>query len=251
MTRVLVLLALLLVVYCNAARGLDAGTPEPEPTPTPTVGTCHGDCNADGEITVDDLIRLVLGIIGMPTECAIDPYPRDDVTAVILAVTSAIEGCQGYHYRLVPPSSISYSSAESGGAVVEEPLSGTFVAVPIDTTFHVFFYFAVRDLDFRSPSFRVVGRPGGTILTLSLGGIEVRPDLFVSIGGLDSLQLLGIGTHAEISCDLSQLPPCPFPPIFHGLPACVALTGEPARDCSNIADGSVPGYSLKLFAVTE
>ena len=152
MKRVLVLTILAFVVQGTVAYGIVGVPADPEPTPTPVVQTCHGDCNADGEITVDDIIRLVRGILREPTSCAIQPFPALDVSAVILAVASAVGGCDAIHYRLVSPSSIVYSSAEPGGTVVEEPLSGTFLAVRLDVTTHMYFFLAVRDLDFTSPS---------------------------------------------------------------------------------------------------
>jgi hypothetical protein len=76
-----------------------APTPTPAPTPTATPGTpCIGDCNGDGEVTVDELIigvSIVLGITPL-SECEqFDADGNGEVTIdeLIAAVNLAGTGC--------------------------------------------------------------------------------------------------------------------------------------------------------------
>jgi len=77
-------------------------TPEPPATDTPTPGctTCPGDCNCDGSITVDELVRAVntgLGLAGV-AECATaDGNGDGEVTVdeMVRAVNGALSGCGG------------------------------------------------------------------------------------------------------------------------------------------------------------
>lgn len=75
-------------------------TPTPTATPTATIdpGPCSGDCNADGEVTIDELLRSVniaLELAGLDSCPSVD---LDDSTAVeinelIVAVNQALLGC--------------------------------------------------------------------------------------------------------------------------------------------------------------
>ncbi|HVM98198.1 MAG TPA: hypothetical protein VMT89_17515 [Candidatus Acidoferrales bacterium] len=83
-------------------------TPSPSPTstttptrtasPTPTIVPCVGDCNGDGEVTIDELILAVSITLGSgkPTPClAADKNGDGDVTIdeLIAAVNRALNGC--------------------------------------------------------------------------------------------------------------------------------------------------------------
>jgi len=81
----------------------------PTVTPTPTGGTmaCVGDCNGDGQVTVDDLIRMVNIALGLTPLC-----PNDEnggclagdancdcaitVDEIIRAVRNALNGCTDF-----------------------------------------------------------------------------------------------------------------------------------------------------------
>lgn len=70
-------------------------TPTPIPTPTPP---CSGDCNGDGEVTVDELIVLVNIALGTQPAAACPPGDRDGdgsvtIDEIVLAVRLALEGC--------------------------------------------------------------------------------------------------------------------------------------------------------------
>ena len=73
-------------------------TPSPTPSPTPTPPACAGDCNQDGSVTVDELIKGVN--IGLGTT-SVDDCPSFDtngdgavtINEVIAAVNHALNGC--------------------------------------------------------------------------------------------------------------------------------------------------------------
>jgi len=76
-----------------------AGTPTP--TPTPPTSTCAGDCNGDGRVTVDELLKLINFnldlIIEPPLECPHGLPDGDvvDITFIIKAVNNALTSCPG------------------------------------------------------------------------------------------------------------------------------------------------------------
>ena len=75
-------------------------TPSPTPTVTSTPHVCIGDCNGDGTVTVDELIRGVDIVLGSQpvTECAsLDTSDNGQVSVdeVIQAVNAALQGCAG------------------------------------------------------------------------------------------------------------------------------------------------------------
>ncbi|MBI3783232.1 MAG: hypothetical protein HY270_07510 [Deltaproteobacteria bacterium] len=73
-------------------------TPTPQGTPTPTRSSCVGDCNEDGDVTVDELIKGVSIAIGNTPvgDCAAVDVDHDGAVTIdelIKAVTSALGGC--------------------------------------------------------------------------------------------------------------------------------------------------------------
>jgi len=84
-------------------------TPTPLPAPSPTAtapsmetGTpalpCHGDCNDDGEVTVDEIVRGVnIALEVLPVDaCSILDADNDGkvtIGEIIAAVNSALNGC--------------------------------------------------------------------------------------------------------------------------------------------------------------
>lgn len=70
--------------------------PEPTPTPTPEVPACAGDCDASGDVTVDEIQKAVSAALGQQAPCdAVDTDGSGTVTVdeIITAVTNALEGC--------------------------------------------------------------------------------------------------------------------------------------------------------------
>jgi hypothetical protein len=70
------------------------------PTPTPTPGPCVGDCNNDGQVTVDEILTLVNIALGTaePSAC-VDGIPSGsqvDITLILQAVNHALDGCGGH-----------------------------------------------------------------------------------------------------------------------------------------------------------
>ena len=66
------------------------------PTPTP-MQSCVGDCDGDGMVTVDEILKMVSIALGAP----VDDCPAGDrdgdgeitVDEVLTAVTNALDGC--------------------------------------------------------------------------------------------------------------------------------------------------------------
>src|SRR4029077_10430811 len=66
--------------------------------PTATIPACVGDCNGDGAVTIDELIRAVTALLDdrPPADCpAIDVNGDQQVTVdeLVRAVTRALNGC--------------------------------------------------------------------------------------------------------------------------------------------------------------
>jgi hypothetical protein len=80
-------------------------TPTPTPTPTPSATptlppVCVGDCNGNGEVTVDDLLSMVnvaLGNAAVSTCAAGDVNHDTEITVdeILAAVNNALRGCGG------------------------------------------------------------------------------------------------------------------------------------------------------------
>jgi len=81
-------------------------TPSSTPTPTPTATAtpteravvCTGDCNGDGEVTVDEIVSavaLALGAAGTPSCEAADGNGDGSITVdeVVAAIAAALQGC--------------------------------------------------------------------------------------------------------------------------------------------------------------
>jgi len=75
-------------------------TPTAPPTPTATAIPCVGDCDGDGEVTVDEVVRAVTLALGGEVEggCAAVDRNRDGevtVDEVLAAVDRVLAGCEG------------------------------------------------------------------------------------------------------------------------------------------------------------
>ncbi len=75
-----------------------APPPTPTPTPTPQVPSCSGDCNGDGSVTIDELVRMVNIALGLRpvTECLAGDENGDEsitIDEIIKAVNRALGGC--------------------------------------------------------------------------------------------------------------------------------------------------------------
>jgi hypothetical protein len=72
------------------------GTPTPTPTPSPAPPACPGDCNGDGVVRVDELVRGVTGVLDGGSACpAFDTNHDGTITIgeLIAAVNAALNGC--------------------------------------------------------------------------------------------------------------------------------------------------------------
>jgi hypothetical protein len=73
-------------------------TAAPPPTPTPPTAPCAGDCNGNGAVTVDEIVKGVNIALGSlpPSACtAADPNGDGDVTVneLVKAVNAALGSC--------------------------------------------------------------------------------------------------------------------------------------------------------------
>ena len=83
-----------------------AATPTPGVTPTRTVDpmACAGDCNGDGSVMIDDLIRMVNIALGNAPICGINGCLAGDATCdceitvddIIRAVQNSLQGCHDF-----------------------------------------------------------------------------------------------------------------------------------------------------------
>jgi hypothetical protein len=80
-------------------------TPSPSPSPTPTMHcggapVCGGDCNGDGQVTVDEILRMVSIALGdMPIPVCLAGDSNGDcliaIDEILQAVNDALTGCSG------------------------------------------------------------------------------------------------------------------------------------------------------------
>lgn len=84
--------------------------PTPTPTSTPSPPRCPGDCDASGEVTVDEIItgvNVALGFVPLPS-CPVFDHDGDGavtVDEILRAVNSALNGCRGERGAVDPEGS--------------------------------------------------------------------------------------------------------------------------------------------------
>jgi len=76
----------------------DGSPTDATPTPSPTPGLCVGDCNHDGQVTVNELIQMVniaLGTADVSMCLAGDANADGEITVneIVAAVNNALNGC--------------------------------------------------------------------------------------------------------------------------------------------------------------
>lgn len=86
--------------------------PSPTPEPSPTIPPCAGDCNADGEVTVDELVlgvSVAIGAITVELCPSLDANGDGEVTIdeLIAAVNEALLGCRPHGGFLMSRHSVS------------------------------------------------------------------------------------------------------------------------------------------------
>jgi hypothetical protein len=107
-------------------------TPPPvsTPTPTPALAPCVGDCNADGQVTVNEIItgvNIALGnalVSACPAMQCNLPNVLVDVTCIEQAVHDALFGCLSWYQGCGPPvvgfdpcpSTVTFCTTEQVGA---------------------------------------------------------------------------------------------------------------------------------------
>jgi hypothetical protein len=76
-------------------------TPLPPPSPSPSAtASCAGDCNDDGQVTVDEILTTVDIALGntLPSECEPGDANHDGqitINEILTAVDNALNGCPG------------------------------------------------------------------------------------------------------------------------------------------------------------
>lgn len=69
----------------------------PTVTPTPVATVCTGNCNGDGEVTIDELLVLVNVALGNAQASAclrgVPSGAKVDIALIIRAVNNALNGC--------------------------------------------------------------------------------------------------------------------------------------------------------------
>ena len=89
---------------CNPFDAFECAPPTPTPTMTPGTFPCIGDCTGDGQVTIDDLIRMVNISLGLRSVCGdeeggaclagdADCDCQITVDEIILAVNNSLNGC--------------------------------------------------------------------------------------------------------------------------------------------------------------
>lgn len=245
----------------------------PRPTPPPAL-PCGGDCDGDGAVTVNEIVRMVN--IALNGDTSQNTCPGSDqwcnsgpvlgaigITCLIDAVNDALGGCPtvsptprptltpavAIHYRLVAGRTILSSPAPAGtsASTLEEPLSGTFVAVPLPgggrfclntivclgvTTF------GLQSAHFTlTPSSEPYGDSAGIILQTTFAPDEVYVGFASFING-QPITLGGGGAFVS----------GPYPP------GTIEMCGAPAGiggSCAGIRAGTDVGYDIMIFAVPE
>ncbi|HXQ22955.1 MAG TPA: hypothetical protein VN812_14855, partial [Candidatus Acidoferrales bacterium] len=85
-------------VYTQTVTNIQPANPTPTPTPTAAPAShCPGDCNDDGKVTVDELLRCVnMALTGNDSACPPCDVNGDGaitVDEILTAVTAALDGC--------------------------------------------------------------------------------------------------------------------------------------------------------------
>ncbi len=76
-------------------------TPTPSPTSSPSSMVCAGDCDGNGEVSVNELLLLINRVLGMAPDdlCRAGDLDKDGkitVDEVLIALNRALSGCWGW-----------------------------------------------------------------------------------------------------------------------------------------------------------
>ncbi len=102
----------------------------PSPSATRTASTCAGDCNADGSVTIDEIITMVAIALGGDevSACGAADANRDGLVTVdeiLLAVNDALNGCRPPP-TATPTATFGGCSEVCNGRACLDPLLGAF-----------------------------------------------------------------------------------------------------------------------------
>lgn len=218
---------------------------------------CIGDCNGDGQVTVDEIITGVAIILGdaPPTACsAFDPCSGGSiglhVDCLLAAIDNLLNGCPGptptppptltetIRYQLTAGSQIvSSPPPPMKELTILQPLSGTFTVVRAPTPGpNTLLRFSVTNIRFQSADFAIAGDNGYIDVSTIPIPLQAQMSATVSINGRS------VGLNGSAPFDSSA-----NPPTFHDLEVC-GSEGGAFVSCEAIHAGSAGGYSLTLFA---
>jgi hypothetical protein len=211
-----------IVAVGNALNGCSLPTPTPFPTKTTD---CTGVPDSEHKPCVHSCGNGICEQGFCIGECTPSPTPTP------LAF--------GIRYRLTEGSTI-LSSTGPDGQVLEEPLSGTFVAESLPRWKCVYpnsvLCFAVTAVQFQSAHFTVNGSAGFIIQS------TFNPDaVTISLTTLINDQPFQLGGFGPFDASAAN------PPPFRALELCGAPP-EVGGDCAGIRAGTVVGYDVMIFA---
>lgn len=220
-----------------------------------TVPACYGDCNEDGQVTIDENLRMVGIILGtLPLEsCPVLTAPPN-IQDVILAVNAALSGCPPpptptpvpTRTPMLAPSPVVFELAEGSRIVysappmpqIVEPLLGR-LAIDFREYVPQFLVYDVTALEFHSPGFSVEPQSASDVGAVF---VSVECPLSASID-----VRVFINRSPLILSSVVAVPGCAYPP---DLPAIDTLEfcnprGDPQL-CEAIRAGTQAGYSLLI-----
>ncbi|MGD9763497.1 MAG: TolB family protein [Candidatus Binatia bacterium] len=240
---------------CNPFDAFGCTTSLPTPTPTPTItptGTpgvipCVGDCSGDGEVTIDELIRMVNIALGIRSVCGEDGMGQClagdancdceiTVEEIIQAVNNTLRGCMSFGSCTLPEHELMCcggpfptATATQGGATPTDTATpDTSPATPTPT------------VDGSTPT--PTATEGGTPPTVTPTATVVSGTCVGDCGGDGEVDISDLIRMVNIALGLQPL--CP-----DGGAGCLA--GDAACDCAITVEDIVRGVNNTLHGCRD
>jgi hypothetical protein len=156
---------------------LPSVTPSATPTVTPAASGCVGDCNRDGQVSVDEILTMVdIMLNGNGGACpAADQWcsgPPIDVVCIIKAVNNALNDCPP-RPTATPAATPTMPPPVSFEVQLDRPAGSVRISARLtNTSDHALFYLAgcsalCRPEFYRAVSFHVSGPDGAEVIVKS------------------------------------------------------------------------------------